>query len=435
MQQELHRRRHDEEILNFILPLLPPEEAPVFRDVLVEFLEDPDMPAEESFLNIMSRLPSSLFLGRILDILEADRSRYDYKVRLRALHCLGVWHLDHTLQTILENLSVLRPDQTRAFAEHLSQMNTKSLRTRAAYILVSPDAGTRSALISCLPKTEISNFAKEIKEGLNDADPEIRIACLRALLDGGELKATTSALSLMRDPVERVRREAARIAGVKGTDKFLAALEEVLVDTDESSVVRAAALEGLAASPSSESVNTMVRFLDSGEDLRNELLDAMAVKTERKAIETLVECFKDAEAIQRDRIADVFVAMGEAGEDALVGLLGENIASLKPFLADILTRTGFVEVLVRKLNHRKPEVRREAAQMLAEIATESAYRGIVLAARDPDKDVRIKVTRALESLATPAGDEILKSLENDPDRKVRRYTHWAMERLASKKLP
>jgi HEAT repeat protein len=59
----------------------------------------------------------------------------------------------------------------------------------------------------------------------------------------------------------------------------------------------------------------------------------------------------------------------------------------------------------------------------------------VLAARDPDNEVRIKVTRALESLATPAGDSILKSLENDPDRKVRRYTHWAMERLKSKKLP
>ncbi len=103
-------------------------------------------------------------------------------------------------------------------------------------------------------------------------------------------------------------------------------------------------------------------------------------------------------------------------------------------MADILTRTGFVEILIRKLGHRKPQVRRESARLLADIATDVAYRGIVLAARDPDKDVRINVTKALESLATKEGEKILKSLEADPDRKVRRYTHWALERVRAKKL-
>ena len=124
--------------------------------------------------------------------------------------------------------------------------------------------------------------------------------------------------------------------------------------------------------------------------------------------------------------------MGGPGEEALVALLQEDIASLKPFLADILTRTGFVETLIRRLGHRKPEIRREAAGILASIGTESAYRGVVLAARDPDQEVRVQVTRALESLASPEGEAILKSLEEDPDRKVRRYTHLAMERLRAK---
>jgi hypothetical protein len=57
-----------------------------------------------------------------------------------------------------------------------------------------------------------------------------------------------------------------------------------------------------------------------------------------------------------------------------------------------------------------------------------------MAARDPDADVRVAVTRALERLATKEGKEILKALENDPERRIRNYTHWAMERLRAKAL-
>ncbi len=432
---ELRKRRNDPDVLGFVLPLLPPGEAPVFRDVLLEFLKDQAFTADEAFLDIMAQLPPSMFLGHVLDILESDRSLFSHGIRLRALHCLGAWHLDHTLQTILENLPILPVDQTRKFATHLASMNRRALEERASFILASPDAGIRAALISCLPVSCISSFTKEIREGLNDADPEVRISCLRALLNAGELKATGPALALLRDPVERVRREAARIAGVKGTEKFLESLETILNDANESPVVRTAALDGLAASRTPESVAVMVRYLDRGEALRNELISAMASKVDRKSILSLVEHFKDSEAVLRDRISDVFTAMGDKGEESLVDLLREDIASLKPFLADILTRTGFVEILIRKLGHRKPQIRRDSAELLVEIATDSAYRGIILAARDPDREVRIKVTRALESLATAEGESILKSLEKDPDRKVRRYTHWAMERLKAKKLP
>lgn len=435
LRDELRRRRREPDVLGFILPLLPPEHAHVFRDVLLEFLKDEDFQADEPFLIIMSHITASLFLGEVLDILEADRSLWGHRVRLRALKCLGGWHLDHTLQTILENLPILPMEQVGEFASQLGHMNRKVLEERAGFILSSPDAGIRAALISILPGAGINSYTSEIRSGLNDADPKVRIACLRALFDSGELKATGPALALLRDPVEEVRKKAARIAGMKGTDKFIETLEILLNDSEESSGVRLAALEGLSVSSSPLAITALVRFLDNGDSFYRELIDAMASKTDKKSILTLIEHFKDSEALLRDRISDVFTAMGEKGEEALVSLLKEDIASLKPFLADILTRTGFVEILIRKLSHRKPQLRRDAAELLAQIATDSAYRGIVLAARDPDREVRIKVTRALELLASPAGEKILKGLQDDPDRKVRRYTHWALERLKAKKLP
>ena len=434
VRDELRKRQRDPDMLGFALPFLPVDKAWVFREVLIDFIKDPDFPADDELVDILARMPPNLFLGVILDILESERSLHSHSVRLKALQCLGAWRLNHTLQIILENLPILPIEKARAFAENLASMDRKALEQRAAFILDSPDAGIRAALIACLPRAGITAFTKEIREGLNDADPDVRIACLTALLDSGELKASSGSLALLRDPVERVRIKAARIAGEKGTDRFLEELETILNATDEAPVVRTAALEGLSASPSKESMNMMVRFLDTSDDLRQEIVQAMAKKNDKKSVALLVEHFKDSEALLRDKIADVFSEMGDSGEDALVGLLKEDISSLKPFLADILTRTGFVEILIRKLGHRKPEVRREAARLLADIATDVAYRGIVLAARDPDKDVRINVTKALETLATTEGESILKSLEADPDRKVRRYTHWALERVRAKKL-
>lgn len=435
VRSEIRRRRYDNDTLNFILPLLPPSEAPVFRDVLLGFLVDHEFTAENALRDIMGRLQPSMFLGTVLDILEADRSRHSHRVRLRALWILGGWHLDHTLQIILENLPVLTSEESRNFSVHLEGLNSDALEERTRFILASPDAGIRAAVISSLPRTLISSFRKEIREGLRDANPHVRIAALRALADAGEFKASGASLALLHDPVEEVRSAAARIAGVKAGERFLESLEKLLYDENESPVVRTAALEGLSASESKESLDALVRFLDGSEDLREQARDALAAKTDRKSILALVEHFKDSEAVLRERIADVFAAMGEQGEDSLAAILREDIPSLKPLLADIFTRTGFIEILIRRLGHRKPRIRRDAAELLAAAATESAYRGIVLAARDPDSEVRVRVTRALESLSGSQGESILKSLETDPDRRVRRYTQWAMERIRAKKLP
>ena len=57
-----------------------------------------------------------------------------------------------------------------------------------------------------------------------------------------------------------------------------------------------------------------------------------------------------------------------------------------------------------------------------------------MAARDPDNEVRVQVTKALERLATKEGSQILNALEEDPDRRIRKYTHWAIERIKAKSL-
>ena len=84
--------------------------------------------------------------------------------------------------------------------------------------------------------------------------------------------------------------------------------------------------------------------------------------------------------------------------------------------------------------HRNPAVRKKAAEFLMKAGTKAAFRGIILAAKDPDEEVRIQVVKALDQMNSPNGLPILEELKNDPDKRVKRYTLWAMERYEAKKL-
>jgi len=167
-------------------------------------------------------------------------------------------------------------------------------------------------------------------------------------------------------------------------------------------------------------------------DLEDETIEALSMKHDARGLTRMIEILKDAEPKVREKMSEAFKRMRINGEASLIKLLEEDIPSLLPLVYEILEETGWVESIIRKLARKNPEERREAASLLARIGTRAAFRGIVLAARDPDEDVRVEVAKALEYLNTPEGAEILKDLENDPDKRVRKYTLWALERLKAK---
>jgi len=166
--------------------------------------------------------------------------------------------------------------------------------------------------------------------------------------------------------------------------------------------------------------------------MRREIIEALSCKREKKELAELIEQLKDGDSDIRSGIMQAFERMGLEAEAMLVELLREDIVSLRPHITSVLEETGFIDYTVRKLSHREPQVRRNAAELLSLIGTAAAFRGIVLAARDPDEQVRVMVTRALERLNSKEGREILEKLQQDPDRKIRKFTLWALERMDAK---
>ena len=434
MERELNREKNSPESMEIILPLIPERGDNIFVPTLLSLLKTPSFEPKKILRETLNKMPLPLVIPEVLEILRNGRDGYPHSVRIEALKLLGEMKQPYCIQMILENLPMLPIEHAKEFAHVLAVYPGQELINKLTKLLGTVDAKIRASVITMLPVTGDKSFVKEVVKSMKDADPDVRVASVRALVDFNETKMLNETISMLRDPVERVRSEVGRVLGKYGSDKIIKELKDILFDENEVSSVKTAVIEGLAASDSLISVDMLMEKLETENELVRELTDALSCKTEKKEITRIIEFFKDALPNFRERIIKVFTGMKENGEKQLAELLREDISSLNPLITQILEATGYVESNIRKLSHKDPAFRRASAEFLSLVGTKSAFRGIVLAARDPDDEVRVMVIKALEKLAQKDGNEILDYLENDPDKRVRKYTHWALERLRAKAL-
>ncbi len=434
LKSELEKRRNNEKSFKLILENIPLKSDYIFIDYLFDLFIDVKTVSAETVRKTLLRFPKDLILPKAFEIVKSERSKYSYPVRKEALRLLGELKAEYCLETILESLPVFTPEEAKEFFVILKEYPKKLFIDKINEMLKTNDSKVRASLIAVLPVTGETSFIKQIDATLKDADPDVRISCVWALTEYGETATVLHSMDLLRDPVERVRISAAEAIGIFGSKKAVSELRSVLFDENEIEPVTSAVLKGLSASKAIEAVDVIVEFLESNVEHKEQSIQALSRKTDSKSLIRLIENFKDGSPELRQSISEAFKKMEKSSEKYLDDLAKEEIGSLKPYLAEILDATGYVESKIRKLAHRSPQIRRSAAEFLTLVGSQAAFRGIVLASRDPDQEVRVNVIKALEKLETKSGKEILNSLLNDPDSKVRKYTKWALERLKAKSL-
>ena len=459
--EELSRRENDPVFLDLLLPRIPGRASSLILPILFRFVENTSFSAREELISILKTFSPDLILPRLFTILNANRTDYPHIVRITALKILGRLNLPFCLQRILESLPTLRAEETEEFASLVTEYPKHILEEKARELLALPDARIRASIISILPVTKNESFIREIRSALKDVDPDVRVAAIKALLGFGEIRLLNQETSMLRDPVERVRLATAKVIAEHGNSGAMSILKSILDDPSETDVVKIGVITGLGEALNAEGISILIDVLDSagtfvpvgtsvpvdtkvsvtakasGDSEENiDLLGkfaekALIMRTTKRDIIQLIESFKDASPQLREKLIPVFKAQGKAAEPWIVEILKEEIASLKPYLTTILEGTGYVDEVKRRLSHRDVETRREAAMLLSLMDTLPAFRGLVLAAKDPDQEVRVCVVKALEKLKNQESYEMLEKLKDDPDNRIRRYTHWALERLDS----
>ncbi|GAB1454881.1 hypothetical protein MASR2M48_01810 [Spirochaetota bacterium] len=435
LAEELDARRNVAELAAALLDSCAATQKDcIFKALVRLFFDSNFMMRDELRAAIVGQAPE-LVVPFALSLFRADRVDTPRIIRRDALILAGELKLSWALQRIMESLPTLDSDEIATLAPIVISADQKAFKSKARFILDGVDAPSRAAILAALPSTGDKSFMGDIKKSLGDADPEVRSAAVRALAAFQEDKALASgAMDLLRDPVERVRVAAVAALAEAGGSVVIKRLSDILDDANEMDEVKASLIRGLGRARNQASLQLLIDELGSRDQWAGELGTALSLRSSTKDLAQILERFKDATGELKTRMAQSVRTMGKRGEEALVELLREEIASIKPFIVEALESLGYVEARIRELTHRDREVRREAATALALVGSRAAYRGIVLAARDPDPEVRVAVTRALERLAGPEGQEMLSELEHDPDARVRKYVLWAMERVKAKAL-
>jgi len=429
--EELSRREGDPAFLELLLPRIPIKAELIFPFVLFRFLKNVNFSAREELVKTLGNFNPDIVLPEIFHILNSDRSKFPHIIRISALKILGLLRLPFCLQRILESLPTFKEEETKEFAALFLDYPKEIFEDKARTLLASPDARIRASIISILPVVKNDSFMKEIRTALKDVDPDVRVAAIKSLLEFGEIKLLNQETSMLHDPVERVRLATAEVIARHGNEVAIEILKNITVDPNETEVVKMGVIAGLGQAANAEGIPILVSVLDSQEEFRELAEKALSNRTTKRDITQLIEIFKDAEPQLREKLIPVFKRQGKKAEPSIVEILKDEVASFKPYLVKILEETGYVDEAKRQLSNRNVEVRREAAALLSLMDTLPAFRGLVMAAKDPDQEVRVCVVKALEKLKSSQSYDFLEKLKEDPDSRVRKYTHWALERLDS----
>ena len=429
--EELNRREEDIIFLKFMLNYIPNKAESLLTPILFRFLENPDFLLRDELVKVLGSFSADTILPKVFNILNGSRSDYPHVVRISALKILGRLRMPFCLQRILENLPTLRPEEIEEFGKLIAGYPQDIFEEKVRALLESPDARIRASLLTILPITKNESFIKEIRASLKDIDPDVRVAAIKALLGFGEIRLLNQETSMLRDPVERVRLATAEVIAIHGNAAAMEILQSITVDPNETDVVKIGVIEGLGLATGAEGIPILVSVLDSQTEFCKHAEKALAKRISKRDIAQLTEIFKDAEPPLREKLIPVFKAMGKSAEPQIIEILKDEVASFKPYLVKILEETGYIDEAKRRLSNRKIETRREAALLLSLMDTLSAFRGLVLAAKDPDQEVRVCVVKALEKVKSSHSRDMLEKLKADPDSRVRKYTYWALERLDS----
>jgi HEAT repeat protein len=431
LAEELSRRENDRAFLEFLLPRLPVKAELVFPPILFRFLENVNFPARDELIKILGSFSPDIVLPEVFHILNSSRTKFPHIVRISALKILGLLRRPFCLQRILESLPTLKEEEINEFAVLFLDYPKEVFEDKARTLLASPDARIRASIISILPVIKNDSFMKEIRASLKDVDPDVRVAAIKALLGFGEIKLLNQETSMLHDPVERVRLATAEVIARHGNNAAIEILKNIIADPNETEVVKTGVIAGFGQAANAEGIPILISVLDSQDEFREHAVKALSMRTTKRDITRLIEIFKDAEPQLREKLIPVFKGQGRKAEPWILEILRDEVASFKPYLVKILEETGYVDEAKRQLSNRNVEVRREAAALLSLLDTLPAFRGLVMAAKDPDQEVRVCVVKALERLKSSQSHDTLEKLKEDPDNRVRKYTYWALERLDS----
>jgi HEAT repeat protein len=290
-------------------------------------------------------------------------------VRAAACYAMGRLELDSTAPLLVERLRRGGPEERAAAAQALARLSAEAL----------------SDLESCLAPS---------------ADEELLVSALEVLAARPVPALEPRVLQLAEDRRPRVRRAGLRAAARASGSKADVLLLRALADRDQATQVDA--LELLVARGGEKSVAVLVAMLGTSDSLRFHVIRALGHCRAQSAATKLRTLLPDCPPHEQLQIVSALIRIAP------------------PWIGVFLRE---------RLDDSEVEMRRMAAQGLADLAEEDELPVLLPLADDADWNIRNEVARGLGRLARPTTRPVLLALARDVEPVVAATARAALERL------
>lgn len=343
------------------------------------------------------------------------------------------------------------PDALRSAFAALTQEEDPRLR-RGGLLALSPRPDDVTRLLPCLSDAEASVRAAACRAlGLTRA-AAIAPLLIERLRRGEPVEQMAAAQALTMLPAESLE-ELGTCLAQEQAEAVLVRLLEVLTSCPNptlehrilklanggSPALRRAALRALAQLPGSQADLALIRALaDRNQPVQLEALELLVRRGGAKAVATLVALLGAGDSLRYHVIRALGHLQAREATGKLLGLYAECGPHEQLEIVWALIRIappGLAAFLRDCLDHPETEVRRVAAQGLADLA-DPAYLSVLLRlAGDPDWNLRNEAARGLGLLELPACRDPLLTLVRDVEPVVAATARKALERRRGNAQP
>jgi len=293
----------------------------------------------------------------------------DARVRAAACFAMGRLEVDSTAPLLVERLRRGEPVEQAAAVQALGRLSPEALTDLETCLTPETNPAVLSQALEVLASRPVPAFESQVLRLVEDRRPAIRRAGLRALA---------------RLPVPRA-------------DVLLL---RALADRDQHTQVEA--LELLVARGGEQSIAVLIAMLGTSDSLRFHVIRALGRCRAKSAAAKLRTVFPDC------------------GPHEQLQIVTSLIRIAPPWIGEFLRE---------RLGDREVEMRRIAAQGLADLADEHELPVLLPLAEDADWSIRNEAARGLGRLAKPATRHVLLALARDVEPVVAATARASLERL------
>jgi HEAT repeat protein len=293
----------------------------------------------------------------------------DADVRAAACYAMGRLELDSTAPLLVERLRRGEPAEQAAAVQALGRLSTGALADLEGCLAPEASEAVAALALDVLAARPVDAFEAQVLRLAEDRRPAVRRAGLRA---------------------------AARLPGARTDVLLLRAL------ADRQQATQVEALELLVARGGERSVAVLVAMLGTADSLRFHVIRALGHCRAKPAAAKLRSLFTECAPHEQLQIVTALIRIAP------------------PWIGEFLReRLGDAEV----------EMRRMAAQGLADLVQDQELSLLLPLADDADWNIRNEVARGLGRLAKPATRQVLLALARDVEPVVAATARAALDRL------